>query len=390
MDKSALKRISAAAIVWVLCLGVWTCKAGKGNEKTPRAGHAQSENKVLVVPNGHAYMGAYIDFGTTEDNVTLEGIEAYDRLIGKKQAIIAFSSYWGKQSFPEKALNIVNAYGAVALVYWSPWGQPFAEENKPDRFRLPTIVSGKWDGYIDMWAARAKKFGRPMLVSWGLEMNGMWFPWSGCYYGGGRRLPGSHPPLYEGPELYKKAYRHVVDRVRAQGADNILWVFHPNNTSDPDEPWNRMANYWPGADYVDWLGLSAYGKQYPGEDSWTPFEIVLPKYYKEICELDPNKPFILAEWGVGEFPRSGSKAAFITEALSRMAKQFPRLKAMVFWNERWQNDDLSYSNLRVNSSMESLEAYRKGIADPFWLSRCVFRQKRPAHHRGGGRDNPLP
>jgi hypothetical protein len=28
--------------------------------------------------------------------------------------------------------------------------------------------------------------------------------------------------------------------------------------------------------------------------------------------------------------------------------------------------------LRVNSSFEALEAYRWGIADPFWLSRPLF------------------
>ena len=199
-----------------------------------------------------------------------------------------------------------------------------------------------------------------------------WFPWSGFFYGGGTAIAGTSPVKYEGPELFKQAYRYVVDHVRAAGATNIQWVFHPNNTSEPNEPWNRMANYWPGAEYVDWLGLSAYGEQYPGP-SWTPFQIVLPEFYQEICRLDPNKPFILAEWGVGEFPDNGSKGAWITEALRRMSSgEFPRLKAMVFWHERWQNGDLSFSNLRVQSSPESLSAYREGLANSFWLHRPVF------------------
>ena len=40
-----------------------------------------------------------------------------------------------------------------------------------------------------------------------------------------------------------RAYRYVVDRVRAKGAANILWVWHPNNSSNPDEPWNATVSY---------------------------------------------------------------------------------------------------------------------------------------------------
>ena len=55
-------------------------------------------------------------------------------------------------------------------------------------------------------------------------MNGNWFPWSGYFYGGGKELS---KDVYAGPELYKKAYRYVVDRVRAMGAKNIIWETIP-------------------------------------------------------------------------------------------------------------------------------------------------------------------
>jgi len=97
--------------------------------------------------------------------------------------------------------------------------------------------------------------------------------------------------------------------------------------------------------------------------------------------MDPTKPIMLAEWGIGEFPQFGSKSGFIAEAFEVM-KKYPKLKAAVFWNERWQNDasenedgtyqDGGYSNLRVNSSPESLAAYRKGVGDSFWLDRPII------------------
>src|SRR5438445_811025 len=50
-----------------------------------------------------------------------------------------------------------------------------------------------------------------------------------------------------------------------------------------------------------------------------------------------------------------------------------RFKAAVYWHERWQNADGSYSNLRVNSSIESLRAYRGGIAHADWLGDLILR-----------------
>jgi len=58
-----------------------------------------------------------------------------------------------------------------------------------------------------------------------VEMNGDWFPWSGWYYGGEEWID-DKPDEWEGPERFKVAYRHVVDRVRGRGAKNIQWMFH--------------------------------------------------------------------------------------------------------------------------------------------------------------------
>ena len=81
---------------------------------------------------------------------------------------------------------------------------------------------------------------------------------------------------------------------------------------------------------------------------------------------------MLAAWGCGEFPEHGNKSQFITEAFDTMKKDYPLLKAAIFWHEDWQNEDGTDSNLLVNSSPESLEAYRKGVADSFWIDRPVY------------------
>ena len=325
----------------------------------------------VTLPEHGAYTGAFMDFGDAEDDVALETIEDFEQMVGKHQAIIASSSYWGEQNFPTANLNVIWRYGAMPLIYWSPWDRPYTQNRGPDRFSLTAIVEGQWDDYLDKWADAARKFGHPMIVAFGNEMNGDWFPWSGWYYGADEWVGDTAGP-WEGPENFKKAYRYVVDRVRARGASNIKWMFHTNNYSYPLDTWNFAPAYYPGSDYVDWFGLSVYGQQFKDEP-WAEIPPLVDWPYKEMSQLDPNKPIMIAEWATGEFPRSGSKAAWVRQGLDLFRSRYPRVKAAVYWHERWQNADQSYSNLRVNSSVESLNAYREGVANPDWIGNLLLR-----------------
>lgn len=371
MSKFPFTLVTVFLIWGLLCAG---CR----HEEPVRA--VEEDPKEFVMPDNGAYTGAYVDFGEGEDDVTYDAIADFERLTGKHLALVAFGNFWGEQAFPDKTMKIVSGYGAIPLIFWSPWDKPYAENQGPDRFNLPDILAGKWDVYIDQWADAARSYGKPILVSWGLEMNGTWFPWSGSFYDGGR-VTGEKDgrPLYAGPELVKQAYRYVVDRVRARQAKNILWGFHVNHHSVPQTSWNRIAQYYPGPDYVDWLAVSVYGKMVRAE-GWISFSTVMDASYRDLCELDPHKPIIVAEWGVGEFP-SRSKGEFVAKAFSDMQTRYPRVRGAVFWHERWENKDGSYSNLRVNSSPGSLDAYRQGVASPYWIDQPQFR---PQGQHGSG------
>src|SRR6266404_5141514 len=146
--------------------------------------------EVLLPANG-AYTGAFMDFGDAEDDVTLEMIEDFENMVGKHQAIIASSSYWGEQDFPTANLNVIWLHGSLPLVFWSPWDRPYEQNRGPDKFNLNDIIAGKWDVYIDKWADAARDFGHPLIVVFANEMNGDWFPWSGIYYGGDEWIPQS-------------------------------------------------------------------------------------------------------------------------------------------------------------------------------------------------------
>jgi hypothetical protein len=361
-------------------LPVLLTACGKTSPGSAQKAAAPQPLRTLVVPAHGAYTGAYMNFGDDEDDVTLEAIEDFEQQAGKHQAIIAFSSYWGEQQFPAQALQVIHAHDSMPLIFWSPWDRPYEEElieaRGPDKFKLASILEGKWDAYIDRWADSARDFHEPIFVSLCNEMNGDWFPWSAKYYGGGTPIAGSDPLRYVGPEFFKRAYRYIVDRVRARGARNVLWIFHVNNFSEPYEPWNTFAQFYPGSGYVDWLGLSAYGQLFPDEPKWNMFEDIMHKPYDELCQLDPDKPVMVTEWGAGEFPSKGDKAAWLKDAFGRMEHQYTRVRAAVYWHERWQNSrsyDYTYSNLKIDSSPAALAAYRLGVGAPFWLGYPIYR-----------------
>ena len=205
-----LARVLKVAIVLVgLSLALTACREHAAVARVDPNGPVE-----VVIPDHGVYTGAFMDFGDAEDDVTLETIEDFEEMVGKHQAIIVSSSYWGEQNFPTDNLNVIWRHGSLPLVFWSPWDKPYEEDHGPDKFGLTEILAGKWDAYIDKWADAARDFGHPIIVVFGVEMNGTWFPWSGAYYGGAQWVPEYNN--WKGPETFRRAYRYVVDRVRAR------------------------------------------------------------------------------------------------------------------------------------------------------------------------------
>src|SRR6476469_4324817 len=167
-----------AVFSFVFCLASAGCR--KEPVTPPRDPNARAE---VLLPERGAYTGAFMDFGDAEDEVTLDTIEEFENMVGKHQAIIASSSYWGEQSFPTRNLNVIWRHGSMPLVFWSPWDRPYTQNRGPDKFSLNEIIAGKCDAYIDKWGESEREFGQPIIVVFGVEMNGDWFPWSGWYYG---------------------------------------------------------------------------------------------------------------------------------------------------------------------------------------------------------------
>ncbi|NPA68091.1 MAG: hypothetical protein GXO50_05725 [Chlorobi bacterium] len=260
------------------------------------------ENNKLQISEGKKYFAAFPDFCGEEDCVSEQRIFDFENLAGKEISWAYFSDNWGDSLiFPsENVAAIINA-GRVPFIRLMPRSE--FEENQADPiWNLKDIIDGKHDEMLIAWAEEAKNTGINLPVEFGTEMNGSWFSWNGIYYGGGNTGGYGNTDYPDGPEIFRDAYRHIIDICNETGADNITWFFHFDVSSDPDEDWNNPVYYYPGDDYIDWLGVSIYG---PYTENEADDENLLPQYlvpeaYRKFKEISGTKPYAVLEFGVTE------------------------------------------------------------------------------------------
>ncbi len=327
----------------------------------------------LMPPENGMYLAAFPNFGGSEDKVSAEKIFDFCKLSGKRIAWAYFSNNWNNGiKFPDRCINIIHLSGFTPYVRLMPRTN-FEEGKKDSTYSMQKIIDGKFDADLIQWAKKARALKYPIIVEFAPEPNGNWFPWSGIFNGGGKTTGYGDPMLPDGPERYRDAYRHIIDIFKSEGVKNITWMFHIDAHSMPAEKWNSMKAYYPGDNYIDWIGVSAYGALQPSDD-WVSFKDVMDEAYPELSKISSKKPLAVLEFGVIEDNRDKlRKARWITEAFNVIKSgRYPRIKAVSYWDEKWQNEDETYSDLRINSSKETLNAYRKGISSSIFVTSPHF------------------
>ena len=330
----------------------------------PRCGPG-SHVVLAAPPKGFAYAAAFPFFSSArhnEDAVLQPRLDAFERLAGRPLAWGYFSNHWlgGRIRFPSKAVATIWSHGSFPFVRMMPWSRQ--TENEPDPiFSLNDLAAGRWDRQLGVWADEARRSGIPLMVDFGPEMNGDWFPWSARFAGG--ETTGAH--------AYRAAYRHIVTLFRRHAAANVSFAFHVDAGVGSSVERRSVEEYYPGNSYIDWVGASVYGADAP-QYPWTSFAEGFAAAYRALRVLAPAKPLAVFEWGVVEGSTGAEKAGWIDAAWTALETRFAAVRAVSWWDERWQNDDGSWSDTRVNSSPQSLAAYRRGIGARRYGARIGF------------------
>jgi hypothetical protein len=294
---------------------------------------------------GKLYQGFYFDEPAagqdpTEHDVTAASVSRFEAALDSKTAWVFFSNNWFEsRKFPAPTCDWIRGLGKIQYIRLMLRSD--AEQDRAEKlFTLANILRGRFDEDLRSWAREAKQFGSPLLVEWGIEPNGRWFSWNGKWNGGAK----------EGPARYVAAYRHIVDLMRAEGADNLQWVWHVNWLDQPETDWNRFENYYPGESYCDWVGLSAYGPLTPrAVDGTESFRFKMRTAYPRLTKIAPGKPVIISEFGCALNHRKVDADEWAREALEDLfSGRWPAVIGFCWWNESWENDDVRTHNTDMN------------------------------------------
>jgi beta-mannanase len=260
-----------------------------------------------------------------------------------------FDSWATGNAFDSASAKALWARGIVPHFTWEPWNTALSVSD-PGQIHLQDIIDGSWDSYIRARGAEFAAYGGPLLLRWGHEFNGNWYPWG---------IVNNNSD----PTMYVRAYQHVHDLVVAAGATNVQWVWCFNNGATPDASFNDPARSYPGDSYVDWVAVDGYNWGFgpswdPTGNHWTDFDTMFASAYDKARAIAPNRPVMIAETASSE--DGGDKAQWISDMSARLQSgRYPDLKSVLYFDqdkeERWSG----------TSSASAQAAFRTWVNQPF-------------------------
>jgi hypothetical protein len=310
------------------------------------------------LPVNHIYWGA-----------TIEGTDTYNYYFPGQRPGGSFPGLngWANAPWDQETWNKFEADAGkkVSIAHWgqpTPWKQTGVDTSAATISAnrgainmidmgggddsLTTMINGGYDASIKTWATNVKNFGKPLFLRPWWEMNGTWFTW------------GSQAA--SNPTLYVNAWRHWHDLAVAQGATNITWVWCPN-LEFPGT--TNLQLLYPGDSYVDWTCIDGYNWGTKHGDPWRSFADLYTATYNNIVSIAPSKPVMIGE--VASEETGGNKAAWITDTLSTLPTNFPKVKAFVWFNWRINESGQNWE-WPIESSPAALAAFKSGISTSYY------------------------
>ncbi|WP_422449183.1 glycoside hydrolase family 26 protein [Thermoanaerobacterium sp. DL9XJH110] len=286
-------------------------------------------------PEKGAYAGAYV----LQDAYINYSMKKFNELTGKKHA--AFFRYVGYgQPFPEEWVKQVISAGAAPHIAFEP---------------NQGLDGVKDDEYLRGFARAAARTGVPIFLRYASEMNGAW-------------------PRYTGdPEKYIQKWRLVHD-VMEEEAPNVMMVWTVFTF-----PQKTIPLYYPGDEYVDWVGVNIYNVVYHNNDikqkadHEDPLELLNFVYDM----FGDRKPIQISEYGATHYSVTDDRdhIEFAKSKIERMytglARWYPRVKAIFYFdvnNLLNAPQGRKINNYAITDNEEVLNTYKKVIADAHFLT----------------------
>jgi mannan endo-1,4-beta-mannosidase len=304
--------VSVIAVISALAVAV-SAFVALGARSPKRATDPPQPHRSSALPTTpESYLGVYVN-GVP---FTYTGVSAFTGATGVRPRLVVYYSGW-MEPFQTSFATTVAKHGAVPIV-----------QMNPSNVNVAAIAAGQYDAYLISYAKAVRAYRKPVIFSFGHEMNGTWYSW------GYRRTS---------PVAFVAAWRHIVDIFRAHGVRNVTWMWTVNIIKTKDGQIPSPAPWWPGRPYVTWVGIDAYYLQ----PSWQFAPIFGPTIIA-VRELTSD-PILIAE-------TSATRAANQPEKITNL---FAGIRTYGLLGFVWFNAIADSRDYRI-SGPEAIAALRRG------------------------------
>jgi beta-mannanase len=250
-----------------------------------------------------------------------EAINDFEKRIDVNPDYLAYFIHWGNDNgkLPTWLRDYAYAKDRTLVIFWEASDYLIGGTNQPE-FSYQTILNGEHDKYLSSFAEQTKNYKGPIILIPFSELNGNWTPWSGTMNG-------------NTPEKAVLAFRYVHDFF--DNVPNVKFGLAVNAASVPDTYENRIEAYYPGDEYVDYVGVDGFNMGNPAESFSYIFNSplnILGKY---------GKPIFIFSFGTAA---GEEKATWLDDALSVQMPKYPLLKGFIYFNENKERNWLLWSD----------------------------------------------
>jgi hypothetical protein len=242
--------------------------------------------------------------------------DEYSRALGTNVQVIENFMPWGEKKLPTHRLQELERRGLTPLISWLPretTAQANPRKAQPE-YANATIAGGRHDAYIRRFARSLASFHGTVFLRYAPEFDGRWEAW--------------HPD----PAAYAQAWRHIHDIFREQGARNVKFVWSPALPWKNTAEWFGLVDqYWPGAAYVDYVGVTTVSHDHEGIGVFARRVPLLRRF---------GKPIVLPEVYAPESIRAGWLAGMV-----RLVNRMPDVKVVV-WTDLDRRTPITRSGSR--------------------------------------------
>lgn len=261
-------------------------------------------------------------------------VGSFAKVTGHAPQVVEFYNPFKEKFAYYQALKVIKG-GRIPLIQLNPKG-----------VSMSGIADGAYDARIRTYAHAVQRFGCAIILSFGHEMNGWWYPW-------GTR--------FTTPSRYIAAWRHIHDIFVALHVTNVIWSW------DPSHQYSQVAaskiatpasEWYPGSKYVNIIGLDGY-LGYDRNGNAQNFKEIFGFQLNDIRHIAPGKPVYIAETGVAPGPAAAKQ---INELFAGVASH--HLRGLVWFDAEGQPGSTGIKKeYRLQKQLAEAAIYKKLLGE---------------------------